>query len=236
MSNSVSRLGAFILCGAVVCSAIACAGAKSKDPQVNASQPAHAPQPAGGWINLFDGKSLNGWRANENRASWYVENGAIVSNGKPRSHLFYTGTLKTGSDRPFKNFEFQAEVMTLPNSNAGVYIHTQYQEEGWPKYGYEVQVNNTHSDPIKTGSLYSVVNVNQAPAQDNEWFTLRIIVNGKRIITQVNGKTLVDYTEPPGKQPGADFTRVLTQGTFALQAHDPNSKVYFRNIKVRRLS
>jgi hypothetical protein len=69
-----------------------------------------------GWTSLFDGKSLNGWKANENPESFKVEEGAIVAQGN-RSHLFYTG-----DDKPFINFEFKAEVMTLPGSNSG-YSH-----------------------------------------------------------------------------------------------------------------
>jgi len=186
-----------------------------------------------GWVSLFDGQSLDGWKANENADSWSVYDGAIVAHGKPKSHLFYVGP--EVENRPLVNFEFKAEVLTRPGSNGGVYFHTRYQDTGWPKYGFEIQVNNTHRDPVKTGSLYHVVNVTTAPANDNEWFELRIIVNGKRVETYVNGTRLVDYTEPDGKQPGKDFTRVLDQGTFALQAHDPKSEVQFRNLRVRRL-
>jgi hypothetical protein len=182
-----------------------------------------------GWVKIFDGKSMKGWKANENTKSWTVADGALVCHG-PRSHLFYVG-----DDKPFKNFEFKADVMTTPGSNAGIYIHTRYQESGWPKHGYEAQVNNTHGDPKKTASLYGVVNVLKAPAKDGEWFTQHIIVRGKQIIIKINGKTLVDYTEPKDKKPGKNFTRVLTEGTFAFQAHDPKSKVFFKNVMVKRL-
>ena len=133
------------------------------------------------------------------------------------------------------NFEFMAEVMTAPKANSGIYIHTKYQETGWPHAGYEVQVNNTHGDPKKTAGLYDVVNVLSAPAEDNKWFTMHIIVNGKQIVVKVDGETVVDYTEPPNKKPGNPFTRVLSAGTFALQAHDPGSVVRYRNIRVKRL-
>lgn len=181
------------------------------------------------WVSLFDGKTMDGWKASENAGSWKVEDGALVAFG-PRSHLFYVG-----DDKPFVNFEFSADVMTMPGSNAGIYFHTRFQETGWPKYGYEAQVNNTHRDPKKTGSLYAVENVLKAPAKDNEWFTESIKVQGKRIVIKVNGKVVVDYTEPDDKQAGKDFTRILDKGTFAFQAHDPKSKVLFKNVKVRRL-
>jgi hypothetical protein len=183
-----------------------------------------------GWTSLFDGKTFNGWKASENTDSWTIEDGALVCHG-PRSHLFYMGDLA-----PFVDFEWKSEVMTKPGSNSGIYFHTRYQQEGWPQYGYEVQVNNTHKDPKKTGGLYAVSDVFEAPAKDDEWFEMHIAVQGKRIVVKVDGKTVVDYSEPEDGPPAAGgFHRVLDKGTFALQAHDPNSKVCFKNIRVKKL-
>jgi hypothetical protein len=182
------------------------------------------------FISLFNGKDLEGWKASENKESWSVQDGLIVCDG-PRSHLFYVGEAA-----PFKDFHFVGEVMTTPGSNAGIYFHTKYQDEGWPKYGFECQVNISHSDPKKTSSLYGVENVSNPPAQDNEWYTQEIIVKGKQIILKVNGETMVDYTEAENaKSNDPNFVRLLSEGTFALQAHDPDSKVYFRNLKVKKL-
>ena len=185
-----------------------------------------------GWIALFDGKTLNGWKASENPSTFRVEKGMIVVDG-PRAHLFYVGPVMNHN---FKNFEFKADVMTMPKANSGMYFHTEYQESGWPSRGYEVQVNNTHPDPRKTGSLYAIKDVLEAPARDNEWFTQHIIVKGKRIIVQVNGKTLVDYTEPEKAEPPSDMAgRSLSSGTFALQGHDPESKVFYKEVMVKPL-
>lgn len=184
------------------------------------------------FVKLFNGKNLEGWKTSkENPDSWKVEDGMLVCDGA-RCHLFYEGELV-----PLKNFHFIAEVMTTPGSNAGIYFHTKYQETGWPKYGYECQVNVTHKDPKKTSSLYAVDNVSDPGVKDNEWYTQEIIVRGRHIELKVNGKTLVDYTEPKNKQPESNqFERRLDSGTFALQAHDPESKVYFRNLRVRKLA
>jgi hypothetical protein len=182
-----------------------------------------------GWVTIFDGKTFDGWKINETPESWKIEDGCIVANGT-RSHIFYVG-----DEEPFVNFEFKADVMTRPGSNSGIYFHTRYQDEGWPKYGFESQVNISQGDYIKTGSLYQVVNVHYQPAKDNEFWTQHIIVQGKHVIVKINDKVVVDYTEPNGAQPGNDFTRVLDKGTFAFQAHDPGSTAYFKNIKVKRL-
>lgn len=183
-----------------------------------------------GWTTIYDGKSFKGWKASENKDSWKIEEGALVCHG-PRSHLFYVG-----DDKPFVNFEFKAEVMTTPGSNAGIYFHTKYQEEGWPKWGYEAQVNVTHKDAKKTGSLYGVVDVGDPPCKDNEYWTQHVIVKGKQVVIKINDKVVVDYTEPDGKEAfSKDFERRLGSGTFAFQAHDPKSKVYFKNVRVKRL-
>jgi hypothetical protein len=182
-----------------------------------------------GFKTIFDGKSFDGWKINENKDSWALEDGAFKAMGE-RSHLFYVG-----DDKPFVNFELKVDCKTSKGSNGGVYFHTKFQETGWPKYGYETQVNNTHGDWRKTGSLYAVEDVKESAAQDDKWWTQHIIVKGKHIIVKIDGKTVVDYTEPEGKEPGKDFTRVVDKGTFALQAHDPKSVVWFKNIRVKRL-
>jgi hypothetical protein len=185
-----------------------------------------------GFKRLFDGKTFNGWKmANENQKSWAIKDGAIVANGE-RSHLYYEG-----DGKPFVNFELKVDVMTEPGANGGIYFHTQYQETDWPKAGYEVQVNNTYNrDPRKTGSLYAVQDVNEQLVKDNEWYTYHIIVKGKHITIKVNDKVAVDWEEPADRKPGTPYTRILSKGTFALQAHDPNSTVRYKNIRVKRLS
>ena len=133
-----------------------------------------------GWISLFNGKNLDGWKIGDvKRAKWKVENESIVANG-PASHLF--------TIREFKNFEFKAEVMTTPGSNSGIYFHTKYQEVGFPSTGYESQVNVTHGDPVKTGSLWGVVKLYETPAKDNKWWEQHIIVRGQNIVVKINGK------------------------------------------------
>jgi hypothetical protein len=51
----------------------------------------------------------------------------------------------------------------------------------------------------------------------------------------VDGKIVLQYTEPQGAQANPDFTRKLNEGTFALQGHDPKSVIHYRNIRVKRL-
>jgi len=189
---------------------------------------------SGKWISLFDGETLDGWRIAETQNSFIVENGAIKCNGQ-RSHLFLEG-------KTFKNFEFETEVMTRESSNSGIFIHTEFQEEGWPQKGYEIQVNNSYTGSAKnpelrkTGSIYGIRNVYYNVIGDDEWFTLRIKVVENNVCIFINDVQVVDYIEAENAwRPEGREELKLSEGTLALQAHDPGSTVYFRNLRVREL-
>ena len=182
------------------------------------------------WVSLFDGHSLNGWKVGENAGTFSVKDGQIVVHG-PTAHLFYEGDYK---NHVFKDFELKVDVMTYPGANSGIYFHTQYQEKSWPTTGFEVQVNNSHTDWKRTGSLYDVVNIREVYAKDMEWFTEYIKVEGKHVVIKINDKTVVDYTEPDDYKPATGQKgHFLSSGTFALQGHDPKSEVHFKNILVK---
>lgn len=192
----------------------------------------------GEWIPLFDGKTLNGWKANENPGSFRIESGAIATTG-PRTHLFYTGPV---SNANFKNFELEVEAKGAPGANSGVFFHTAFQPKGWLQKGFEVQIDNTHvgegnyRERKKTGSLYGIRNVYKELVKDNEWFRMNILVRGKNVQIRVNGTLVVDYVEADPPVNESEYSgRVLDHGTFALQCHDVNSRAWFRSIRVRAL-
>ena len=178
-----------------------------------------------GWISLFDGQTLTGWKASENPPTFSVASGEIVVHG-PRAHLFYDGPVM---NHEFRDFELTADVLTKPGANSGIFVRTAFQPTGFPSNGYEVQVNNSQSDWRRTGSLYAVRDIREA-MKDNEWFTLHTIVRGRRVQIMINDRQVVDYTEPDSSK-----TR-LTGGTIALQGHDPGSEVHYRNILIRPLT
>jgi hypothetical protein len=182
-----------------------------------------------GWVQLFNGKDLTGWKTHpDDKAKWEVKDGAIVGSG-PAGHLY--------SDRgDFENFHYRIEAKINDGGNSGQYFRTQY-GKGFPK-GYEAQVNATHRDPIKTGSLYPAFNpklspderkkllVAEAAHKPDEWFTQEVIADGNHIIIKVNGKTTVDFV---------DENNTYTKGHFAIQQHDPGSTVQVRKIEVKEL-
>lgn len=184
-----------------------------------------------GWVQLFNGKDLKGWKTHEkNPGQWKVEDGLLIGSG-PVSHLF--------SERgDYKNFHYRVEAMINDKGNSGQYSRTEF-GPGFP-LGLEAQINSTHSDKIRTGSLYpdyrvpytadekkKMIILEQLHKPD-EWFTQEVIAKGDHIVIKVNGKTAVDITLDPKK------ARV-DGGHFALQQHDPGSVVKFRKIEVKEL-
>jgi hypothetical protein len=181
-----------------------------------------------GFTTIFDGKSFTGWKTSlDNPNTWKIEEGAFVARGAV-AHLFYVG-----DTNPFKNFELKVDVMTEPGANGGIYFHTAYQEKGFPRAGIECQVNVSHTDWIKTGSLYGLTNFGLTPAKDNQWWTQHITVRGRKVTVKIDGKTVIEYNEPPVNPTGRG--KKLGEGTFALQAHDPKSIIHYKNIRVKRL-
>lgn len=206
---------------------IASQASTSAKPQNQKSSPLETEQQ--GWYQLFNGINLDDWTASENADSFKVVNGMIQVDG-PRSHLFYDGPIQAAI---FKDFELEVEVKTSAKANSGIYFHTEFQNRGWPCKGYEAQINNTHSDFKKTGSLYAIRDLKQSPVQDNQWFSYGLKVQDRTIEIKINDQSVNVYTEPrrlnrPHRQ--------LDQGKIALQSHDTTNKVWFRSIKVKPLN
>jgi hypothetical protein len=176
----------------------------------------HAADAPGGWIRMFDGKTLEGWKASERPESWSVRDGAIVGKGDV-SHLFWM-------KEECVNCEFKAMVRINDGGNSGMYFRAAF-GPGWPK-GYEAQVNSTHGDWRRTGSLYAISDVKEQLVPPNTWWEQHIIADGNHIIIKVNGKTVVDYVDPKN---------TYTRGYLALQQHDPGSQVEFKDLMFRRL-
>ena len=199
--------------------------------------PVSLPAPPGrtaesGYVSLFNGKDLTGWKASANPDSFKVENGAIVANAVGQaSHLFYDGAV---GNHAFQNFDLRLDVVARYRSNGGVYVMTEFQPQGFPGKGFEIQVNNSHSDRIRTGSLYHVVDLSNIPGKDDEWIPMEIKGQGNTITVALKGQEVVRWTQPadwPGNYdtPG----RKIGPGTIAFQSHDLYSVTAYSNIRVK---
>jgi hypothetical protein len=176
-----------------------------------------APAPGkDGWVSMFDGKTLTGWKANEHPESWKVVDGAITGDGVA-SHLFWM-------EKECENCEFRAEVRLNHSGNSGMYFRTAF-GPGFPK-GYEAQVENTSPDPQKTGSLYGICRVTEQKIQDDTWWTEHIVVQGNHVVIKINDQVVTDCTDPQSR---------YKKGYLALQQHNPGSIVQYRNLMMKPL-
>ena len=208
-------------------------------PVVRQAAPAVEP----GFTSLFDGSDLAGWRIVGSPDAFHVEDGAIVAGGTLASHAFYDGPFR---NHAFRNFELKVDVMTRQGSNGGVYVLTAYEASPanvrasgrFPSKGFEIQVNNSHTDRIRTGSIYHVQDLLDAsPAKDDRWFTEDITVEGDTITVKIDGTQVARWTQPADWNGGVEGPgrRITGAGTIALQAHDPKSTVYYKNIRIKPL-
>ena len=177
------------------------------------------------WVELLNGRDLSGWKTSENPNSFQVQNGELVVAG-PRGHLFYDGPV---GNHNFQNFEVKAIVKTYPGANSGLYVCTAFLENNWPSQGYEIQVNNSHTDWRRTASLYGIEDTAEKLVYDEEWFELYVKVEGNRITTKINGRIVIDYVEPAGRKEA----RRIQPGTIAIQAHDPKSRIAYKSVQVK---
>jgi hypothetical protein len=188
-----------------------------------------------GFTSLFNGKDLTGWRASASAESFTVRNGAIVAQAVgAASHLFYDGPV---GNHAFRNFELRLDVVTRYRSNGGIYIMTEFQPGGFPSKGFEVQVNNSHTDRIRSGSLYHVVDLSHIPARDDEWYPMVLRVEGDTITITLKGREVVRWVQPADWAGSYDFAdRKIAPGTIAFQAHDSYSVTAYANIRIRELN
>lgn len=178
-----------------------------------------------GWVSLFDGKSLDGWEKTGNAASvWEVKDGALCGSG-PASMLAST-------KGPYTNFRFRAEIKINDNGNSGMYFRCK------PKPGFtdgvEVQINSTHRDPVRTGSIYTMVEVFEQLVPPDTWFTQEVEVRD----VNYRGKPVSEYTVSVNGRvlyKVRDFAPAFKSGYFAFQQHDPGSKVCIRKVEVQEL-
>lgn len=184
---------------------------------------AHAEE--AGWVSLFDGATMEGWeKVGSDKSVWEVKDGALAGSG-PASMLVCT-------KGPYKNFRYRAEIKINDKGNSGLYFRTT-RKPGFTD-GYEAQIDSTHSDPIRTGSLYGMCHVYKRLVEPDVWFNYELEVRddvwrGKEIVrikVTVDGNELYEYL---------DFARQFKEGHFAFQQHDPGSKVSIRKVEVMEL-
>jgi len=186
-----------------------------------------------GWVSLFDGKTLDGWKQINGTAPYVVEDGTIkgtTAKGSPNSFLC--------SVKHYGDFELEFEVKVDPRLNSGCQIRS----NSFQKYrrgrvhGYQVEIaTNANAgriyDEARRGKWLDT-NPRSAEAKKafkrNEWNKYRVICKGNSIKTWVNGIAIADVTD--------DVTK---SGFLGLQVHAFRGKtpasVWWRNLRIREL-
>ena len=225
-----------------------------------ADDPVKAAPAGDGWVQLFNGKDLTGWTINDppggsfakatiedngagkpttivaeakkggkNEVVWRVEDGLLIGGG-PMTHIYTTGG-------DYDNFRFRVTAKVNDGGNSGMFFRAGMRP-GVPK-GYEAQLNATHGDPIKSGSLYpngefglnkygNVFQVrDKAAHKPDEFFTQEVIADGPKITILVNGEKTIEWTDPEYR---------FKKGHFALQGHDPGSVMTFKTVEYMPLA
>ncbi len=167
-----------------------------------------------GWILLFDGQTLFGWRR-ESRANWRVEQGAIVvDEGQP-------GLLRTASQ--FSDYRLRLEYRAPSGTNSGVFVHTSPRPKNPRSDCYEVNLADPQTSPFPTGSLVGRHRGADAPPLDGKWHALEVLVQGAVVRVWVDGKLVSHYRDP----------RPLGRGYIGLQFN--RGPVAFRSIRLKPL-
>ena len=198
-------------------------------PAVSVRAADNAPKTDGKWVSLFDGKTLSGWTAldlrDTGKSKWEVKDGVIVGTGQPSMLYSPKGD--------YKNFRYKAEIKINDHGNSGMYVRSE-KVASFTK-GYEIQINSTHGDPIKTGSIYTHVHIFKQLVKPDTWFTQEVeLVNkdyrGKvlpHFTVYVNGELLYTFID--------HSKEFMNAGHFAFQQHDPGSVIQIRKVEVQEL-
>ena len=173
-------------------------------------------------ISLFNGKNLDGWKV-YGTEKWYVDNGELICESGPDKEYGYLATTNE-----YKNFILNLEFYQQSDGNSGVFFRSSI--EGVIISGWQVEVAPPGNN---SGGIYESYGrgwlVKPDPKYDNiikmqSWNLMKIMVDGDNVKTWINGKEMVDITDPVIGD---------AHGSIDLQIHDGGGiKVRWRNLEL----
>ena len=166
------------------------------------------------WTKLLGDADLSRW-AKTGIAKWDLKDGVLIGSGG-KGYIFTPRN-------DYTDFELRAKVLLAKGGNSGIFFRAAEPAENKLK-GYEAQINHSHKDPVRTGSLYKIADVTAKLVPDEGWFDLLLIADGDRIQVLVNGALTADVRN-------ADFAK----GHFAFQQHVEGSEVQLKDVEVLEL-
>lgn len=169
---------------------------------------------ADGWLLLFDGETLFGWKA-ESDANWSVQDGAIqVSEGAP-------GLLRTTAQ--FDNYVLKVDFKAAETTNSGVFLRTSpvVVRDDVKTKAYELNIAPP-DNPFPTGGFVARAKAKEVKPSD-EWRTFEVTLDGPQATVKLDGETVLEYTDE----------KKLGRGYIGLQLN--SGPVQFRNVKLKPL-
>ena len=218
--------------------------APGKPAKPDAPTPPKAEKDADGFVSLFDGMSLEGWEQLNGTAEYRVENGVIVGKtkeGSPNSFLC--------TKPEFANFELHFQVKVDDGLNSGVQIRSRQKtkEEGAKDegrfHGPQVEIEMS---PGQSGYIYGEATglgwLSPEPQEkshahehikNGEWNQYRVLAEGPRIQTWINGQKVADLTHE-------DIFKSHPKGKIGLQVHGIKKgtgpfEVRWKDIRIKEL-
>jgi 3-keto-disaccharide hydrolase len=181
------------------------------------------------WVPLFNGKDLTGWK-NNGEETWVVEHGTILCESAANKYGYLT------TEKTYRDFDLRLKFKGEAAGNSGVFLHSRIIGIN-PEHGPDIEGMQVEVDPgigKHTGGLYESggrgwVKMPTAEGEQalkpGEWNDLEVFVEGRHIVTQLNGVKIVDYTDAAPK---------FTDGVIGLQIHTGGGvKVRWKDILIR---
>lgn len=166
------------------------------------------------WQPLVTSSSFSSW-IHQGKSSWELKEGAVVGSGG-KGYLF-------SPRADYKNFALRARVLLEKGGNSGLFFRVAEPAEQKLR-GYEAQINHSHKDPVRTGSLFKIGNVAAKLIDDEGWFHLHVVADADRLQVRINDRLAVDLRNSE-----------YAAGHIALQQHVDGSRVEFKDLEVIEL-
>jgi hypothetical protein len=186
--------------------------------------------PQGGWVSLFNGTDLTGWK-NNGEEKWVVEQGTILCESAANKYGYLT------TEKTYRDFTLRLKFKSEAAGNSGVFLRARITGID-PEHGPDIEGMQVEVDPSvgkHTGGLYESggrgwvampTAEGEQALKSGEWNDLEVSVQGNHFVTQLNGVKIVDY---------ADSAPKFADGVIGLQIHTGGGvKMRWKDISVRK--
>jgi hypothetical protein len=179
----------------------------------------HHESSGGGWVALFDGRSLDGFER-VGDANWRLDDGSVVATKG-------TGFLVT--KKTYADFEIRAEFWADDNANSGIFIRCEDPVKLTATVCYEVNIFDKRPDPLYgTGAIVDVAKVSPMPKAGGKWNTYEIHAKGSHLVVKLNGVTTADVQD--GKHARGPIGLQYAPGVVK-----DSGTIKFRKVEIRSL-